>query len=173
MYVTPSLLSAEDWDTIAEAAKWARANADVLVDSHWIGGDPNKLEVYGCASWSSRKGILTLRNPLDKPQALQETIERVARRVVARVDRAQHVRAGHAHLGRELLDTHGADHLPERELQIHALVDRRQQELTGESRIAKVLREPDVPIFTSSCHGVCPPDTPSMIPAPGPRLPSG
>jgi hypothetical protein len=29
-----------------------------------------------------------------------------------------------------------------------------------------------IPIFTSSCHGVCPPDAPSMIPATGPR-PSG
>ena len=30
----------EDWKVLAEAAKWSRANADVLVDTHWIGGDP-------------------------------------------------------------------------------------------------------------------------------------
>ena len=70
MYVTPSLLKTSDWDVIAESAKWSRANADVLVDSHWIGGDPKKLEVYGWASWSPRKGILTLRNPSDKPQQI-------------------------------------------------------------------------------------------------------
>ena len=70
MYVTPSLLKASDWDTIAEAANWSRANADVLVDSHWVGGDPKKLEVYGWAAWSPRKGILTLRNPRDKQQAI-------------------------------------------------------------------------------------------------------
>jgi len=68
MYITPSLLSQDDWDNLAEAAKWSRSNADVLVDSHWVGGDPGQLEVYGWASWSPRKGILVLRNPSDQPQ---------------------------------------------------------------------------------------------------------
>jgi hypothetical protein len=75
MYVTPALLNGADWDAIAEGAKWSRANADVLVDTHWIGGDPGMLEVYGWASWSPRKGILTLRNPSDKPQALAVDIQ--------------------------------------------------------------------------------------------------
>ena len=68
MYITPSLLSKENWDTLAEAAKWSRKNADVLRDTHWIGGDPKKLEVYGWASWSPKRAILVLRNPSDKPQ---------------------------------------------------------------------------------------------------------
>jgi hypothetical protein len=70
MYITPTLLSQKNWDDLAEAANWSRANADVLVDSHWVGGDPAQLEVYGWASWSSRKGILVLRNPSDKPQTI-------------------------------------------------------------------------------------------------------
>jgi hypothetical protein len=68
MYVTPSLLSATDWDVLAEAAKWSRANAATLADTHWVGGDPRWLEVYGWAAWSRQKAILTLRNPSDKPQ---------------------------------------------------------------------------------------------------------
>jgi len=73
MYVTPSLLSPQDWDVLAETAKWSRDNAQTLKDSHWIGGDPALLEVYGWASWSSgagspEKAILTLRNPSDQPQ---------------------------------------------------------------------------------------------------------
>jgi hypothetical protein len=68
MYLTHSLLTEKDWDVLAEAAKWARANADILVDTHWVGGDPALLEVYGWASWSSRKGILVLRNPSDQAQ---------------------------------------------------------------------------------------------------------
>lgn len=68
MYITPSLLSDEDWDVLAQTAKWSRDNAAVLKDSHWVGGDPAKLEVYGWASWSPRKAILTLRNPGDHPQ---------------------------------------------------------------------------------------------------------
>ncbi|MGH9734703.1 MAG: enterotoxin [Candidatus Acidiferrales bacterium] len=68
MYITPSLLLGPDWDVLAEAASWSRRNADILVDTHWIGGDPAKLEVYGWASWSPRGGIITLRNPNKVPQ---------------------------------------------------------------------------------------------------------
>ncbi len=68
MYITPSLLSESDWDTLAEAARWSRANAEVLRDSHWIGGDPGRLDVYGWAAWTPKKAIVTLRNPDAKPQ---------------------------------------------------------------------------------------------------------
>ena len=61
--ITPSLLTEKNWDDLAEAAKWSRANADVLKDTHWVGGDPAWLEVYGWASWTPAKGILVLRNP--------------------------------------------------------------------------------------------------------------
>jgi hypothetical protein len=65
MYITPDLLDKQNWDDLAEAAKWSRENADVLMDTHWIGGDPGKGEIYGWASWSPRKAIITLRNPSD------------------------------------------------------------------------------------------------------------
>ncbi|MCX5643443.1 MAG: enterotoxin [Phycisphaerae bacterium] len=78
LYLTPSLVDAKTWDALAEAATWSRANADVLVDTHWIGGSPARGEVYGWASWSGSqtrndafgvpskcKGILALRNPKD------------------------------------------------------------------------------------------------------------
>jgi hypothetical protein len=68
MYITPSLLSKANWDALAEAAKWSRDNAEVLRDTHWIGGNPAKLQIYGWASWSPTKAILVLRNPSDKPQ---------------------------------------------------------------------------------------------------------
>ena len=69
MYITPSLLSPTDWNCLAEAAKWSRANADVFQDVHWVGGDPTKLEAYGWAAFAGKKGILTLRNPSDTMQA--------------------------------------------------------------------------------------------------------
>ena len=52
----------------ALSATWSLANAEVLVDTHWIGGDPAKLEEYGYASWSPRKGLVMLRNPDDQPR---------------------------------------------------------------------------------------------------------
>lgn len=76
LYITPSLLDARTWDVLAEAALWSRSNVDVLVDTHWIGGDPAKGEVYGWASWSKRKGILALRNPKDTPGQIVIDIDR-------------------------------------------------------------------------------------------------
>jgi hypothetical protein len=76
MYITPSLLTAENWDRLAEAARWARDNADVLVDTHWIGGDPRRLEVYGHAAWSRRRGVLSIRNPSDKAQSIAIDLSR-------------------------------------------------------------------------------------------------
>ena len=63
LYITPALMKPADWDALAEAATWSRANADTLVDTHWIGGSPEERAIYGWASWSPRKGLVTLRNP--------------------------------------------------------------------------------------------------------------
>ena len=68
LYITPAMLKPAEWDTLAAAAKWARANAATLVDSHWVGGNPADMEVYGFASWSPEKGIVTLRNPSSQEQ---------------------------------------------------------------------------------------------------------
>ena len=65
LYVNPELVEDVVWDAIADAAKWARSNAHVLADTHWIGGDPAQGQVYGWAAWTPGKGILTLRNPHD------------------------------------------------------------------------------------------------------------
>ncbi len=70
LYVTPTLLTTENWDDLAETARWSAANADVLRDTHWIGGNPDRLDVYGWAAWSPRKGLLTLRNPSAKAQSI-------------------------------------------------------------------------------------------------------
>jgi len=87
MYITSSLLSDQDWDVLAETAKWSRANAAVLKDSHWIGGDPAKLEVYGWASWSPQKAIVTLRNPNDRPQDFTASLASLLELPSANADR--------------------------------------------------------------------------------------
>ena len=68
LYVSPDLLTERNWDDLAAAATWARANAATLRDSHWIGGDPARLQVYGWAAWRPKHAIVTLRNPSDRPQ---------------------------------------------------------------------------------------------------------
>jgi hypothetical protein len=77
LYITPKLLSDANWDVLAESAKWSRTNAATLKDTHWVGGDPRWLQVYGWASWSAAKGILTLRNPSDKPQTISLDVEQI------------------------------------------------------------------------------------------------
>ncbi|GBQ90237.1 alpha-galactosidase [Asaia krungthepensis] len=70
LYVTPDLLKPEDWQVIAESAQWARKNAGILRDTHWVGGDPGRLEPYGWAAWAPEKAILTLRNPDRMPRQI-------------------------------------------------------------------------------------------------------
>ncbi len=70
LYLTPSMMTPAAWDDVAAAARWAHANADVLVDAHWVGGDPLKLEPYGYAAWNGRKATLMLRNPDDRPRTI-------------------------------------------------------------------------------------------------------
>ncbi len=69
LYITPSMLSEQNWDDLADAAKWARAQADIMVDSHWLGGDPAALEVYGWGAWQAGKGLIVLRNPAASEQS--------------------------------------------------------------------------------------------------------
>ncbi len=63
LYVTPQMMKPAAWDALAQSVRWSRENADVLVDVHFVGGDPGEGEPYGYAAWSPRKGILVLRNP--------------------------------------------------------------------------------------------------------------
>jgi hypothetical protein len=71
MYVSPDLLSEQNWDDLAAAAKWARTNAAVLRDSHWIGGDPARGEVYGWAGWVPGRAFMALRNPAASPRRFE------------------------------------------------------------------------------------------------------
>lgn len=72
LYITPGLLGRSEWDAVAEAITFVRAHRRLLVDTHWVGGDPNDGEVYGWAAhrtaphesgFSVVESVLTLRNP--------------------------------------------------------------------------------------------------------------
>jgi hypothetical protein len=76
LYVNPRMMSARLWDVLAEAARWSRANAAVMADAHWIGGDPAQNEVYGYAAWTPRKAVLTLRNPDERAVRFALDVER-------------------------------------------------------------------------------------------------
>ena len=68
LYITPRLLTKQNWDDIAEAITWSHKNTGVLIDTHWIGGNPDELKPYGYASWNAKKAVLVVRNPRNVEQ---------------------------------------------------------------------------------------------------------
>jgi hypothetical protein len=77
LYISHDRMKPEFWPVLAEAAKWVKSNEDILYDTHWIGGSPVNMEVYGFASWTPRKGVITLRNPDDKPKDFEFILDNV------------------------------------------------------------------------------------------------
>lgn len=77
LYISPDRMKPEFWPVLAEAAKWAKSNENALYDTHWIGGSPLNLEVYGFASWTPSKGIITLRNPDDKSREFEFVLDNI------------------------------------------------------------------------------------------------
>jgi len=56
MYVSAKHMTAQNWETLAEGLNWARANAHVLLDSHWAFGQVSRREVFCVASWQPEEG---------------------------------------------------------------------------------------------------------------------
>jgi hypothetical protein len=64
LYVSPSILTDAEWDSVAATFHWAETNQRTLFSGgQMILGDPGRGEVYGYAHFSPEKGIVTLRNP--------------------------------------------------------------------------------------------------------------
>lgn len=70
LYISPEILTKEEWVVLAKWIKWAKDNWEVLSQTRMVLGDPNKLEVYGYLHEKDGQAILVLRNPSDKPQSL-------------------------------------------------------------------------------------------------------
>ena len=65
------------WKDLADCIAWQEANADVLPDIHWVGGNPwdgKKANIYGWAAWNAKKAVLTLRNPSASEQSITLTL---------------------------------------------------------------------------------------------------
>lgn len=77
MYINPHKLNKANWDCLAKAILWAKKNENIMVDTHWIGGSPSDIQVYGFASWSPQKAILSLRNPSSEKQIFNVNVNDV------------------------------------------------------------------------------------------------
>ena len=77
LYINPHKLNKANWDCLAKAIHWAKANEDIMADTHWVGGSPAAGQVYGFASWSPKKSILSLRNPSSVKQSIKIDVAKV------------------------------------------------------------------------------------------------
>ena len=70
------------WDELAGCIDWVRRNADVLADTHWVGGNPwdkkkQDGDIYGWASWNKSKCTLSLRNSSKYTKTLKGTLRQI------------------------------------------------------------------------------------------------
>jgi hypothetical protein len=77
LYINPHKLNKTNWDCLAKAINWAKENENIMVDTHWVGGNPADAQIYGFASWSPEKAILTLRNPSNEMQTIKIDVDKV------------------------------------------------------------------------------------------------
>jgi len=63
LYVSPELVSPQAWAMLARGLHWAQAEASMLRNMRWTGGDPAKGEVYGYVSQKGQVTLYVLRNP--------------------------------------------------------------------------------------------------------------
>lgn len=83
LYVDNDIMTKLDlWKDLAECIKWFRGNADVLDDTHWVGGNPwnqktKSGDIYGWASWNGKKSTLALRNSSKDAKTLTATLRQL------------------------------------------------------------------------------------------------
>jgi hypothetical protein len=77
LYINPHKLNKTNWDCLAKAIHWAKENEDIMADTHWVGGSPADGQIYGFASWSPGKAVLSLRNPSAKAQKITIDVRKV------------------------------------------------------------------------------------------------
>ncbi|NOZ24046.1 MAG: hypothetical protein GXP25_23455 [Planctomycetes bacterium] len=71
LYITPSLLSDEQWAVLAPTLAWAVAQQDVLAEGKMTHGNPHKGEVYGYKHVKDGRLIWFLRNPSMTAQTVE------------------------------------------------------------------------------------------------------
>ncbi len=68
LYFSPEMMTDAKWKIAAEELSFAKRNADVLGNSRFFGGRPEKGEVYGYIAVKGDKYILMLRNSGNRPK---------------------------------------------------------------------------------------------------------
>ena len=75
LYYSYNMFNKAKWRINADALRFIRNDYESLKTSQFIGGCPANGEAYGYSCWSENKGIVSLRNPANRPQSITVTLD--------------------------------------------------------------------------------------------------
>ena len=77
LYYSFNLFNDAKWRINADVLKFIADNFHILRNAKLIGESPDTGAVYGYSAWEGAEGIVSVRNPLDRPQSFSFTLDRV------------------------------------------------------------------------------------------------
>lgn len=76
LYYSFALFDDAKWRICADVLRFVAENFHILRNARLIGGSPEAGAVYGYAAWEGHEGIVSVRNPLNRPQSFSFTLDR-------------------------------------------------------------------------------------------------
>ena len=76
LYISPDVLSTDEWHAISSCVKWARSHKDILTDTRMIGGNPLQRMAYGYVHSDGNRALVLLRNPSVRPREISISLKR-------------------------------------------------------------------------------------------------
>ncbi len=76
LYYSFNLFNPDMWRINADVLKFTRENFHILKNSVLIGKSADVGEIYGYSAWDGGEGIVSLRNPSDKPQKISLKLDK-------------------------------------------------------------------------------------------------
>ncbi len=74
LYISPDILSNDEWNALAQSLKWGKDNFDILMNTEMVGGNPSKGETYGYLHFNGNNGIVAVRNPKIEKDTINFTL---------------------------------------------------------------------------------------------------
>ncbi len=71
LYISPDLLTDEEWDALALSIHWARDRFPILDSTEMVGGNPEGRNPYGYVHFHGKRGVIAARNPFIEPKILK------------------------------------------------------------------------------------------------------
>jgi hypothetical protein len=71
LYISPDLLTDEEWDALALSIRWAKDRFPILDSTEMVGGNPEGRNPYGYVHFEGKRGIVAARNPFMEPKTLK------------------------------------------------------------------------------------------------------